>query len=84
MTGETWKLGPLKVEPAQTLRGVFQVDVGATTINFPIALINGTEPDPVLLVTAGMDGDEYAASEAALRLIDALDPARLAARFLTR
>ncbi len=82
MTGETWKLGPLKVEPAQTLRGVFQVDVGATTINFPIALINGTEPDPVLLVTAGMDGDEYAASEAALRLIDALDPARLAGRVM--
>ena len=82
MSGEQWQLGPLRVEPASTLRGVFQVDVGVTRLNFPIALINGTEPDPVLLVTAGMDGDEYAASEAALRLIEAIDPTRLAGRVM--
>jgi predicted deacylase len=82
MSGELWQLGPLKVEPGHTLRGVFQVDVGVAQIDFPIALINGTEPDPVLLVTAGMDGDEYGASEAALRLIDALDPSQLAGRVM--
>lgn len=82
MSGEPWQIGPLRVEPQKTLRGVFQVDVGPTRINFPIALINGTEPDPVVLVTAGMDGDEYAGCEAALRLIDALDPVTLAGRVM--
>lgn len=82
MSGETWQLGPLRVQPGQTLRGVFKVDVGLTQIDFPLALINGIEPDPVVLVTAGMDGDEYAASEAALRLIDALDPTELRGRVM--
>jgi len=82
MSGENWQLGPLSVAPQQALRGVFQVDVGVTTLDFPIALINGTEPDPVVLVTAGMDGDAYAGIEAAQRLIDALDPAALAGRVM--
>ncbi len=82
MSGETWQLGPLKVGPGQALRGVFQVDIGAMKVDFPIALINGTEPDPVVLVTSGMDGSEYAAVEAALRLIDALDATRLAGRVM--
>ncbi|MFC1961235.1 succinylglutamate desuccinylase/aspartoacylase family protein [Chloroflexota bacterium] len=82
MSGEVWQLGPLKVEPGQTLRGVFPVDLGAATIDFPIALVNGVEPDPVVLVTAGMDGDEHAAIEAALRLIDGLDATKLAGRVM--
>lgn len=82
MSGETWQLGPLRVAPGETLRGVFQVDVGLVRIEFPLALVNGIEPDPVVLVTAGMDGDEYAASEAALRLIDVLDPATLQGRVM--
>lgn len=82
MSGETWQIGPLRVEPQKTLRGVFQVDVGAARVDFPIALINGSESDPVVLITAGMDGDEYAGCEAALRLIDTLDPAQLAGRVM--
>lgn len=82
MSGETWQLGPLRVEPGQTLRGVFKVDVGLTQIDFPLALINGIEPDPVVLVTAGMDGNEHTASEAALRLIDTLDPSQLRGRVM--
>lgn len=82
MSGEPWQLGPLHVEPGQTLRGVFPVDVGAAQVDFPLALINGVHPDPVVLVTSGMDGDEYAGSEAALRLIDALDPTTLAGRVM--
>ncbi|GAB4575574.1 MAG: succinylglutamate desuccinylase/aspartoacylase family protein [Anaerolineae bacterium] len=82
MSGETWRIGPLRVEPGQTLRGVFPIDVGLTHIDFPLALINGIEPDPVLLVTAGMDGDEYTAVEAALRLIDVLNPKQLRGRVI--
>lgn len=79
---EVWQLGPLTVEPGQTLRGVFPVDLGAATIDFPIALVNGTEADPVVLITAGMDGLEYAGIEAALRLIDGLDATQLAGRVM--
>lgn len=82
MNGEPWQIGPLRVGPGETLRGVFQVDLGPTRIDFPIALVNGTRPDPVVLVTAGMDGDEYAGCEAALRLIDALDPKALEGRVM--
>lgn len=82
MSGQTWQLGPLKVEAADIVRGVFPVDVGVARVDFPIALINGAAPGPVVLVTAGMDGDEYAGIEAALRLIEALDPARLAGRVM--
>lgn len=82
MGGETWQLGPLRVPPGETLRGVFQVDVGLARISFPLALINGVEPGPVVLVTAGMDGDEYTACEAALRLIDELDPTLLRGRVM--
>ncbi len=82
MGGETWQLGPLRVPPGEVLRGVFQVDVGLTRIDFPLALIHGVEPGPTVLVTAGMDGDEYASSEAALRLIDELDPTQLRGRVM--
>ena len=41
MTGEVWQLGPLRVEPEQSIRGVFQVDVGMTTIDFPDAVTGG-------------------------------------------
>ncbi len=82
MSGQTWQLGPLKVGAADVQRGVFPVDVGVAHVEFPIALINGTAPDPVVLVTSGMDGDEDAGIEAALRLIDTLDPAQLAGRVM--
>lgn len=82
MGGETWQLGPLRVPPGEMLRGVFQVDVGLARIDFPLALVNGVAPGPIVLVTAGMDGDEYAACEAALRLIDELDPTQLHGRVM--
>lgn len=82
MTGEPWQLGPLHVPPGKALRGVFPIDVGVAQIDFPIILINGTHPDPVVLVTAGMDGDEFTGSAAALRLFDVLDPAQIAGRVM--
>lgn len=46
------------------------VDLGVRTVDVPVADITGNRPGRTLLVTAGMDGDEYAGMEAAYRLID--------------
>ena len=45
------------------------VDIGHTRIRIPVAAIHGKATGPTLLVTAGIDGDEYAGIEAAYRLI---------------
>ncbi|MBN1965135.1 MAG: succinylglutamate desuccinylase/aspartoacylase family protein [Anaerolineae bacterium] len=82
MSGEAWQLGPLHVEPEATVCDIAQVDLGVAQIDFPITLINGRVPDPVVLVTAGMDGDEYAAIEAAQQLAEAIDPAQLDGRVM--
>lgn len=47
-----------------------RVDLGDTTIELPIADLVGLRPGPTLVVTAGMDGDEYAGITAAYQLIE--------------
>lgn len=46
------------------------VDIGPRTIDIPVADFSGSAPGKTLLVTAGMDGDEYASIEAAYRLAE--------------
>ena len=46
------------------------VDLGVETIRVPVAEIDGGHPGKTLLVTAGMDGDEYAGMEAAVKLAE--------------
>ncbi len=46
------------------------VDLGSKQVSVPVADLRGCEPGKTLLVTAGMDGDEYAGIEAAYRLIE--------------
>src|SRR3989338_8733641 len=47
-----------------------RVDLGAGRIEVPVARIQGSLPGQVLLVSAGMDGDEYASIDAAYGLIE--------------
>ncbi len=47
-----------------------RVDVGPRAIDIPVADFVGSAPGKTLLVTAGMDGDEYASIEAAYRLVE--------------
>ncbi|MEQ9815073.1 MAG: succinylglutamate desuccinylase/aspartoacylase family protein [Azospirillaceae bacterium] len=46
-------------------------------VTLPAILISGSTPGPLTLVTAGLHGDEYDGLEAALRLAEETDPARL-------
>ena len=45
------------------------VSLGTDTVEIPVAEIVGTTPGKTILVTGGMDGDEYASIEAAYALI---------------
>lgn len=47
-----------------------RIQLGSTSISIPVADIPGREPGKTLVVTAGMDGDEYTGIEAAYRLIE--------------
>lgn len=49
-----------------------EVDLGVCRVSIPVAEIGGKRPGPTLLVTGGMDGDEYTGIEAAYRLITEL------------
>ena len=44
--------------------------LSGTRVSLPVADIAGKAPGPTLLVTAGMDGDEYAGIEAAYAIIE--------------
>lgn len=47
-----------------------RVDLGVQSVFIPVADIRGKRPGKTLVVTAGMDGDEYAGITAAYELID--------------
>lgn len=59
-----------------------RVNLGPTTVEIPVADIHGKHPGPTLLVTGGMDGDEYAGIEAAYRLIDRYKSGDFAGRLI--
>lgn len=49
---------------------LINVDLGVRKIQVPVAELVGKQPGKTLLITAGMDGDEYVGIEAAYRLIE--------------
>lgn len=58
------------------------VDLGDRVIDVPVADITGNRPGRTLLVTAGMDGDEYAGIEAAYSLISEFSSGNFAGRLI--
>lgn len=58
------------------------VDLGVRTVDIPVANITGSRPGRTLLVTGGMDGDEYAGIEAAYALIDTFASGNFAGRLI--
>lgn len=58
------------------------LDLGGVSIKIPVADIQGATPGSTVVVTAGMDGDEYTGIEAAYRLIEEMRRAEFAGRLI--
>jgi predicted deacylase len=72
-----YALGDLEAQPGSQVRGHCVVGLGASTVALPVAITHGTEPGPVLTVTAGIHGGEYVPMVAVRQFIRELDPARM-------
>lgn len=59
-----------------------RVDLGIKTIDVPVADLRGQHPGRTVLVTAGMDGDEYAGIDAAYQLIERYQSQSFAGRLI--
>jgi predicted deacylase len=78
MTGPLpYRVGDLEAQPGSQVRDYCHVSVGAGTVALPIAITHGTEPGPVLVVTAGIHGGEYVPMVAVRQFIRDLNPARM-------
>ncbi len=75
-------VGNLSAAPGQKVTGTHTLKLQDRTTELPLFLINGKSDGPTLAVTGGVHGAEYASIEAALRLGQTLDPARLHGRVL--
>ena len=58
------------------------LDIGGVSIKIPVADMRGSAPGPTVVVTAGMDGDEYAGIEAAYRIIDEMQSTEFVGRLV--
>jgi uncharacterized protein len=78
MTGlSPYAVGDLEARPGSQVRGRCLVSLGTSTVALPVAITHGTEPGPVLAVTAGIHGGEYVPMVAVRQFIRDLDPSRM-------
>ena len=72
-------VGHVAAEPGSVASGVLPVagQHGEAGTIVPISIIHGTSPGPVLQLTAGVHGMEYAPIVALQRLLGSIDPATL-------
>jgi len=74
---EELKLGSLSAKAGSRVYGTHELNIDGHATQLPIFLINGAYDGPVLVITGGIHGAEYASIEAALRLAHSLDPVKL-------
>lgn len=68
-------VGDIRADQSTKTHGVLTVSgCEGVAMDVPVILINGTEPGPVLWVTAGIHGAEYPSIEAAIQLATELSP----------
>jgi uncharacterized protein len=67
-------IGPLSAEPGQKTRGSLTADLGTTTVDVPLILINGSRPGPRVVLTGGVHGGEFIPLDATTRLAELLEP----------
>jgi len=58
------------------------VDLGTRSIQIPVAEFEGKRPGKTLLITGGMDGDEYTGMEASYRLVERYRDRNFAGRLI--
>ena len=68
-------VGALEAEPGTRAIGHVPVDVGATTLELPVAIVHGSRSGPRVAVTAGIHGAEYVSIAALREVVLGLDPA---------
>ncbi len=72
------EIGGICAEKGHVARGFLNIGETATgRVAFPVVILNGAADGPVLCLTAGVHATEYAPIEAALRLLQAVDPKKL-------
>ena len=76
-TAEPLTLGPLTCPPGERASGSVPVfpRVDGAPLGFPVLVVNGAEPGPVLLLDGGIHGDEQEGILAVAEFLRELDPA---------
>ncbi|MFF6786641.1 succinylglutamate desuccinylase/aspartoacylase family protein [Streptomyces sp. NPDC012510] len=78
----TLTIGPLRAEPGQKTSGTLTADLGTTTAEVPLILVNGSRPGPTVVITGGVHGGEFIGIDAAARLARMLEPDALSGRLV--
>jgi uncharacterized protein len=71
-------VGTASANRGRKATGILAVPAGSDAgLEFPVAVVQGAKPGPVLALVAGAHGTEYASIVAIEKLIDGLDPAQI-------
>ena len=73
----TLTLAHLSAEPGHRAFDMVPVDLGVTTVEIPVVIVNGANPGPRVGVTAGIHGAEYVSIAALRRVAMSVDPATM-------
>jgi predicted deacylase len=65
----------LRAGPGERVMGQVTVDLGTTSVEVPLVLVNGSRPGPRVGVTGGIHGAEYVSIAALREVALSLDPA---------
>ncbi|GAA2768175.1 succinylglutamate desuccinylase/aspartoacylase family protein [Streptomyces paradoxus] len=78
----TLTIGALRAEPGRKTRGSLSADLGSTTVEVPLILVNGSRPGPRVVITGGVHGGEFIGVDAATRLAGLLEPEEVAGQLV--
>ncbi|MEU6807293.1 succinylglutamate desuccinylase/aspartoacylase family protein [Streptomyces neyagawaensis] len=78
----TLTIGTLRAEPGRKTRGVLPADLGTTTVEVPLILVNGARPGPRVVITGGVHGGEFIGVDATTRLAGLLEPEEIAGQVI--
>ncbi|MFJ3621779.1 succinylglutamate desuccinylase/aspartoacylase family protein [Streptomyces iakyrus] len=78
----TLTIGTLRAEPGRKTRGSLPADLGSTTVDVPLILINGSRPGPRVVITGGAHGGEFVGVDATTRLAGLLEPHEVAGQLV--